>query len=75
METIQRLRTSLTLALVASVSSILVGCQSEPVATPISPEKSIDVIKNNKDMPENMKQQAIARLQASQKQAQYLPKK
>ncbi|MHB8636203.1 MAG: hypothetical protein ACYC96_07000 [Fimbriimonadaceae bacterium] len=69
-------RALVTLAAVAGATVALIGCDSAgPTATaiPASHEKTIDVIRNNPNMPEAAKRQAISRMQQADKEAGFMP--
>ena len=78
MMTRRTVRVALALILVVGAGLTLTGCGSggaTATATPASHEKTIDVIKNNPNMPEEAKQQAIARMQQADKEAGFMPSK
>jgi len=71
-----RLNSVTALALAAGAGLVLGGCGSDrptAIATPKSHEAAIDAIKNNPNMPQSAKDQAIGRMQAADKQAGFLP--
>ena len=70
------LRAILALTSLVGAGISLGGCDPQgPTATaiPASHEKSIDAIKNNPNMPDAAKQQAIARMQQADKEAGFMP--
>ena len=77
MKTQTNLRLCSALTFVVGAGILLAGCNPDgPTATvsPKSHEQAIDVIKNNPNMPQAAKDQAIARMAQEDKAAGFLPK-